>query len=154
MTERAARPLARRTPEMDEADAELLAAATALLDRVYVPGRHEVVAAMRTADGAVHLGVHVDGSARRSSVCAEGVAAGLVIAHGAQGQTPGSSEVTSVLSVLRRVEGTTHVIEPCGVCAELLTDYWPDAGVWVTRGDDILRVSAADLLPGKRTRRW
>jgi cytidine deaminase len=152
MTEPAARPLARRTPEMDDADAELLTAATALLDRVYVPGRHEVVAAMRTADGAIHLGVHVDGSARRSSVCAEGVAAGLVIAHGAE--VDGSGEVTSVLSVLRRVEGTTHVIEPCGVCAELLTDYWPDAGVWITRGDDILRVSAADLLPGKRTRRW
>jgi cytidine deaminase len=135
---------------MSDADAELLAAGTALLDSVYVHGRHEVVAAMRTADGAIHLGVHVDGSARRSSVCAEGVAAGLVIAHG----VTGSAEVTSVVSVLRRVEGTTHVIEPCGVCAELLTDYWPDAHVWVTRGDDIVRVRASELLPAKRLRRW
>ncbi|WP_374976702.1 hypothetical protein ACEYYH_02400 [Microbacterium trichothecenolyticum] len=135
---------------MSDADAELLAAATALLDRVYVYGRHEVVAAMRTADGAVHLGVHVDGSARRSSVCAEGVAAGIVIAHGAAG----SGEVVSAVSVLRRVEGSDHVIEPCGVCAELLTDYWPECAVWVTRGDEIVRIRAAELLPAKRLRRW
>jgi cytidine deaminase len=135
---------------MDDADAELLAAATSLLEQVYVHGRHEVVAAMRTADGAVHLGVHVDGSARRSSVCAEGVAAGVVVAHGARS----SAEVTSVVSVLRRVEGTNHFIEPCGVCAELITDYWPDARIWVTRGDEIVRVRAADLLPAKRLRRW
>ncbi|WP_345801663.1 hypothetical protein AAIB33_00770 [Microbacterium sp. AZCO] len=145
-----ARPLAHRPDDMDDADAELLAAATALLDDVYAHGRHEVVAALRTADGAIHLGVHVDGSARRSSVCAEGVAAGLVIAHG----VTGSADVTSMVSVLRRVEGTTHVIEPCGVCAELLTDYWPEASVWVTKGDDIVRVQAADLLPAKRLRRW
>ena len=74
---------------MGDADAELLAAATSLLDRVYVAGRHEVVAAMRTADGMIHLGVHVDGSARRSSVCAEGVAAGIVVAHGATAQRRG-----------------------------------------------------------------
>ncbi|MCC2032473.1 hypothetical protein [Microbacterium allomyrinae] len=145
-----ARPLARRPDDMGDDDAELLAAATALLGDVYVEGRHEVVAAMRTADGAMHLGVHVDGSARRSSVCAEGVAAGAVVAHG----VTGSAEVTSIVSVLRRVEGTTHVIEPCGVCAELITDYWPDATVWITRGDDIVRVRAAELLPAKRLRRW
>lgn len=144
------RPPAYRPDHMDAGDAALMDAATALLDEVYEPGRHEVVAAMRTADGAVHLGVHVDGSARRSSVCAEGVAAGTVIAHGVSG----SSEVVSVLSVLRRAEGTTHVIEPCGVCAELLTDYWPAARVWVTRGDEVVEVRAADLLPAKRLRRW
>jgi cytidine deaminase len=120
-----ARPPARRPDAMGDADAELLEAAIALLDRVYVPGRHEVVAAMRTDDGAVHLGVHVDGSARRSSVCAEGVAAGLVVAHGAFA----SSEVVSI-------------------------DYWPDSGVWVTRGDDVVRVKVSELLPAKRLRRW
>lgn len=150
MTDAAARPPAERPDVMGDADAELLVAAIALLDQVYVHGRHEVVAAFRTADNAVHLGVHVDGSARRSSVCAEGVAAGLVFAHGASGST----DVVSMVSVLRRVEGTTHVIEPCGVCAELLSDYWPGAGVWVTRGDDVVRVEVADLLPAKRLRRW
>lgn len=144
------RPLARRPADMDDADAELLEAATALLRAVYEPVRHEVVAAMRTADGAVHLGVHVDGSARRSSVCAEGVAAGVVIAHG----VTGSAEVVSSVSVLRRPEGTLHIIEPCGVCAEMITDYWPEAGVWVTQGDQIVRMRARELLPAKRRRGW
>jgi cytidine deaminase len=146
----AARPPAERPDGMTDADAELLANALDLLERVYVPGRHEVVAAMRTSDGEMHLGVHVDGSARRSSVCAEGVAAGLVVAHGASG----SSEVVSIVSVLRRVEGTTHVIEPCGVCAELLTDYWPAAAVWVTQGNEVVQLRVSELLPAKRLRRW
>lgn len=145
-----ARPIARRPDGMGDEDAALLAAATALLDEVYVPGRHEVVSAMRTADGAVHLGVHVDGSARRSGVCAEGVASGIAVAHGVRG----SGEVVSIISALRRVEGTTHVIEPCGVCAELLSDYWPDAVVWVTQGDAVVRRRVAELLPAKRLRRW
>lgn len=150
MADAADRPPAERPAGMTDADAELLASALALLEQVYVPGRHEVVAAMRTADGEIHLGVHVDGSARRSSVCAEGVAAGAVFAHGASG----SSEVVSILSVLRRPEGTTHVIEPCGVCAELLADYWPEAGVWITQGADVVQVRVAALLPAKRLRRW
>ena len=146
------RPLLRRPAEMSDADAELMSAALSLLESVYVQGRHEVVAAMRTADGAVVLGVHVDGSARRSAVCAEGVAAGKVIEHAAIHGVP--ADVVSAVSVLRRPGGTTHVIEPCGVCAELLSDYWPDAGVWITRDEDTLRVRVADLLPAKRTRGW
>ena len=147
MTER---PPLRRPADMTDADAELMDAASELLRRVYVEGRHEVVAAMRLEDGSAQLGVHVDGSARRSAVCAEGVAAGNVIAHAAGG----TAGVVASVSVLRRPEGSMHVIEPCGVCAELMTDYWPDARVWVTRGDDIVAVAASDLLPAKRLRRW
>ncbi len=127
-------------------DAELMIVARELLDAVYVPGRHEVASAMRTRDGRIETGVHVDGSARRSTVCAEGVAAGNTIAHG--------GEVVSIVSLLRRQGGTTHVIEPCGVCADLLADYWPRARVWVTQGDEIVEMTVSDLLPAKRTRVW
>jgi cytidine deaminase len=58
------------------------------------------------------------------------------------------------VSVLRRPGGSEHVIEPCGVCAELLTDYWPGARVWITRGDDTVAVAMRDLLPAKRSRLW
>ncbi|KAA9108527.1 cytidine deaminase [Microbacterium rhizomatis] len=136
---------------MSDGDAELMDAACALLKRVYVEGRHEVVAAMRLADGSIQLGVHVDGSARRSAVCAEGVAAGNAIAHAADGSP---MAVVSIVSVLRRAEGTLHIIEPCGVCAELITDYWPEARVWVTAADRLTAVAATELLPAKRLRRW
>ncbi|MFT4215052.1 MAG: hypothetical protein QM622_09795 [Microbacterium sp.] len=137
---------------MSDADAELMDRAHDLLERVYQQGRHEVVAAFRLADGAVVLGVHVDGSARRSAVCAEGVAAGAVFAHAAQ--TGHAAEVVAAVSVLRRPSGTAHVIEPCGVCAELLTDYWPEARVWVTDGERIVETQMQGLLPAKRRRQW
>ncbi|WP_022879889.1 cytidine deaminase [Microbacterium sp. B19] len=140
------RPPLVRPAEMSDGDAELLEAARAQLDAVYRAGRHEVVAAFRLSDGRIVTGVHVDGSARRSAVCAEGVAAGNVIAAG--------GTVVAGVSVLRRPGGTEHVIEPCGVCAELLTDYWPDARVWITRGADTVAVGMSDLLPAKRLRGW
>ncbi len=140
------RPPLARPAEMGDADAALMDAAAALLRERYVAGRHEVATAFRDAAGGMHLGIHVDGSARRSTVCAEGVAAGNAVIAGA--------EIVAIVSVLRRAEGTWHIIEPCGVCAELLTDYWPAARVWVTRGDDIVAVEAAELLPAKRLRQW
>ena len=115
------------------------------LDAVYRESRHEVVAAFRLADGRIVTGVHVDGSARRSAVCAEGVAGNVVAVGGT---------VVAGVSVLRRPGGSEHVIEPCGVCAELLTDYWPDARVWITRGADTVAIAMHDLLPAKRLRGW
>ncbi|RKT35822.1 cytidine deaminase [Microbacterium sp. AG1240] len=140
------RPLLARPAGMGDGDAELLAAAAELLGTVYREGRHEVAAALRMDDGSIVTGVHVDGSARRSAVCAEGVAAGNAIAHG--------SSVTAAVSVLRRPSGAEHVIEPCGVCAEMLSDYWPDARVWVTEGAEIVPTTFAALLPAKRRRLW
>ncbi|WP_159499717.1 cytidine deaminase [Microbacterium sp. 18062] len=142
------RPSLARPAGMDDADAELLTRARDLLDAVYREGRHEVVAAFRLSDGAIVTGVHVDGSARRSAVCAEGVAAGNAIAQGA------SAPVVAAVSVLRRPGGTWHLIEPCGVCAEMLSDYWPDARVWVTAGSEGVPTTFAGLLPAKRRRVW
>src|SRR4030081_879409 len=63
--------------EMSAADIRLLEIAQELLARVWVHGRHEVATALRTADGSIYTGVHVEGSCRRSSICAEGVAMGM-----------------------------------------------------------------------------
>ncbi|TXN30504.1 cytidine deaminase [Lacisediminihabitans profunda] len=137
---------------MSESDAELLALATELLVRVYEPGRHEVAAAMRTSDGSTYVGVHVDGSARRSTVCAEGVAMGNAVAGSAPSGT--RLQIEASVSVLRARSGTLHLIEPCGVCSELLTDYSPSARVWITEGDEVKAVTARQLLPAKRERVW
>ena len=136
---------------MTTADTALLDAAQDLLARVRVPGRHEVAAALRTADGAVHTGVHVEGSCRRSSICAEGVALGTARAAGA-----GLADVEAVLSVQVKPADRFRIIAPCGVCRELISDYAPDARVWLTRpGDDAVVVHRAlDLLPEKSDRRW
>lgn len=140
-------------PSMSADDAELLATAQDLLARVRQPGRHEVATALRTADGRVHTGVHVEGSCRRSSVCAEGVAMGT--ARGAlTAGTPLS--VTSVVSVQVKPADRFRIIAPCGVCRELISDYCPDATVWVTTvdGDEPVALRALDLLPEKSRRQW
>lgn len=144
-----ARPPLARPDAMSDEDAQLMTIARDLLREVYSEGRHEVVAALRLGDGRVVTGVHVDGSARRSAVCAEGVAAGNAI--GAAGP---AAVVVSAVSVLRRADGQEHIIEPCGVCAEMLSDYWPAARVWVTDGEDIVASTFGGLLPAKRRRVW
>lgn len=143
-----ARPPLARPREMSDEDAELLGRAQDLLRERYLEGRHEVAAAFRLSDGRIVTGIHVDGSARRSAVCAEGVAAGNAIAAAA------GAQVVAAVSVLRRATGEEHLIEPCGVCAEMLSDYWQDARVWVTVGDDSVASTFAGLLPVKRRRAW
>lgn len=132
---------------MNPDDAELLASAMGVLRRSYRAGRHEVAAAFRLANGGIVTGLHLEASAGRSSVCAEGVALGnAVMAESAE------PAIVAGVSVLRRPSGSLHLIEPCGVCAELLSDYAPDARIWVAVGEGFGPVSAAELLPAKRLR--
>jgi cytidine deaminase len=131
-------------PGMGEDDSALLVAAEAILDARYVAGVHEVAAAMRLADGRVVTGLHVEATAGRASVCAESAALSAAVIAG--------SPVVSVVGVLRRRTGTTHLIEPCGVCAEMLVDHAPDATVWVAVGSGFGAVAVADLLPFRRRR--
>jgi cytidine deaminase len=131
-------------PGMGEGDRELLAAAEAILDARYTAGVHEVAAALRLADGRIVTGLHVEATAGRASVCAESAALSAAVIAG--------SPVVSVVGVLRRASGTTHLIEPCGVCAELLADHAPTATVWVAVGTGFGAVGVAELLPYRRRR--
>jgi cytidine deaminase len=135
---------------MPAPDVELLRTAEALLERVYVFNRHEVATALRTPDGSVFTGVHLEGSCRRSSICAEGIALGA-----ARGALPtGPLTVETIVSVQIKPAGTFRIIAPCGVCRELISDYSPDATVWLTGADGPLAMPALDLLPEKTRRAW
>jgi cytidine deaminase len=137
--------------DMAREDIELLTIAQTLLGRVWVHGRHEVATALRTADGAVYTGVHMEGSCRRSSVCAEGVALGTARA----GIAPGAPlEIAAVVSVQIKPAGQYRIIAPCGVCRELISDYSPDARIWITSDSAVQAVAALDLLPHKTRRVW
>jgi cytidine deaminase len=139
------RPVLDGPPEaMEEGDRELLERAQAILDERYVQGVHEVAAALRLADGRIVTGLHVEASAGRASVCAESAALSAAILAG--------SPVVSLVGVLRRPGGTRHIIEPCGVCAELLGDHAPDASVWVAASEGFAAVPVAELLPFRRRR--
>ncbi|GAA3611299.1 cytidine deaminase [Kineosporia mesophila] len=129
-------------------DVELLDTAQDLLGRVWVHGRHEVATALRTRDGKIHTGVHVEGSCRRSSICAEGIAIGTVLSNGS------ALDIEAVVSVQIKPADRFRVIAPCGVCRELISDYSPDARVWVTAGETLETYQALDLLPEKSRRVW
>jgi cytidine deaminase len=137
--------------DMSPGDVELLEIAQALLSRAWTDNRHQVATALRTVDGAVYTGVHVEGSCRRSSICAEGVAMGT-----ARGGLPPDAplHVESVVSVQIKPAGQFRIIAPCGVCRELISDYSPDARVWITGESGIEAVPALELLPHKTRRTW
>ncbi|RWR21966.1 cytidine deaminase [Microbacterium enclense] len=140
MTVSPSRPVLGGTPDgMDEADAELLALARDLLHTRYAVGRHEVASAFRLADGSVVTGLHVESSSGRASVCAETAAISAAAIAG--------ESVCSVVSVLRRPVGTEHLIEPCGVCAELLLEHASEARVWVAAGEGHRAIAVTELLP-------
>ena len=138
-------------PGMLAEDIKLLEIAQSLLARVWVHGRHEVATALRTAGGKIYTGVHVEGSCRRSSICAEGVAMGTARA----GLDPGSPlHIEAVVSVQIKPAGQFRIIAPCGVCRELISDYSPDTRVWITSDAGVHAVPALDLLPYKTRRTW
>ena len=129
---------------MSEGDRQLLDAALELLEARYVVGVHEVAAALRLADGGMVTGLHVEATAGRASICAESAALSAALIAG--------SPVLSIVGALRRPAGSLHIIEPCGVCAELLADHAPDAVVWVAVGDGFAPVAVRELLPFRRRR--
>jgi cytidine deaminase len=136
---------------MPAADIELLEIAQQLLARVWVDGRHQVATALRTADGKIYTGVHLEGSCRRSSICAEGVALGAARA----GLDPGAPLIIeAVVSVQIKPADQFRIIAPCGVCRELISDYSPDTRVWLTSETGIQAMTALDLLPCKTRRTW
>jgi len=128
-------------------DEALQRQAEELLAARWVQDRHMVATALRTRSGGVHLGIHIQGSAHRSSVCAEGVALGSALAAG-------DFAVDTIVSVQYKPAGVFRVISPCGVCRELLCDHCPDAWVVNYNDGEVGRVRAADLLPARTTRRW
>ena len=136
---------------MSAADRELLIVAEDLLARVWVDNRHQVATALRAIDGRIYTGVHLEGSCRRSSICAEGVALGA-----ARGGLPPESalHVESIVSVQIKPAGQFRIIAPCGVCRELISDYSPEARVWLTGEAGIVAMVALDLLPHKTRRLW
>lgn len=125
---------------MGDPDRLLLELAVEVLDRCYVQGRHDVAAAARLASGAVVTGLHLEASQGRASVCAE---SGVLSVAATSPDDP----IEALVAVLRRPDGSSFLIEPCGVCAELLIDHCPAATVWVARQGEPQAVRPREMLP-------
>lgn len=123
--------------ELTADDIDLVAKATAVIDaNADADGEvHTVGAAVRDANGRVHVGVnlyHFTGGP-----CAELVALGAARSSGAR-------TLTTIVAV---GDGGRGVMAPCGRDRQVLADYHPGIRVIVPTPEGFRSVSIADLLP-------
>jgi len=128
----------RRMHTLTESDEELIAAASALLMRAYDPTLHRVAAAARGSSGSIHLGLSL--ATPRVNVCAESSAV-------ANAKIAGDERVETMVSVGLGAGDVPVVINPCGVCRELVPKFADDLRVLVDAGDRVAVASPAELLP-------
>jgi cytidine deaminase len=128
------------------ADEELVAAATSAIRARFVAGRHQIAAAIRDSVGGTYVGLHLEATVGRASVCAEAVALGAAVLAGA-------TDLETIVAVRHPLPAESaqdiRLVPPCGLCRELLLDYAPHAGVLLTRDRRLVRVGLAELLPEK-----
>lgn len=98
---------------------------------------HGVASVVLTRAGRRHIGLNLDSTLPRASVCAEPVALGMAMA------CDPDDAVVFCAAVNRRGQ----VIPPCGACRELMLDYAPSAHVAVPGAPGYLVVPMADLMP-------
>jgi cytidine deaminase len=118
---------------------ELLAAAHSVLHRAHVPySGFRVGAALRGADGAIHLGVNVENASYSQTQCAEASAIGAMVAAG-------ETRISAIAVVAERVERCP----PCGGCRQRLSEFAPpETPVYLGRpGSEPLRTTLGELLP-------
>ena len=100
-------------------DQELFDAAKAVRARAHAPySRFLVGVALRTADGAVHVGCNVENAAFPEGWCAETTAIGRMIATADPG---GGRSIAMVCVVADRIEG--RFTTPCGGCRQRLAEF-------------------------------
>jgi cytidine deaminase len=118
-------------------DQELIDAATTVIQKNYLRGKHHVGAAIRTRSGKIYSGVHME--SKNVDVCAEQVAMGIAISNG-------EKEFDSIVSIQMRDVSEPTVIAPCQTCKELINFYGPEMSVIIATGGDVQKYKARDLL--------
>ena len=135
---------------LSKRDKELIEAATTVVSQRYRNDWQEVGAAMRTRDGRVVTGVNIDAYIGRIAVCAEAIAIGRAITEFGD---HGIETIVAVRHPKPGEPGKIAVVSPCGICRELIQDYYAKARVIVPdHGRQPEVVTIGDLLPNKYRR--
>lgn len=143
-------PLAEGFP-YQQASANAVEAASAAITRCYRLARHQIGSALVSASGSVYTGIHLEAMVGRASICAEAVALGNAIL--AQDQN------LLVLASVRNPKPTetseARLVPPCGLCRELLLDYFPKLSVVLDVADRMELLPLEKFLPHKyRGTKW
>lgn len=120
-------------------EAELIAAAKAAREKAYVPySRFPVGAALLTADGQLYTGCNIENASFGLTNCAERTAVFKMVSDG--------HHQFKTIAIVADTEGP---VSPCGACRQVLTEFGPDAVVYLTNlKGDVLKTTVAELLPG------
>jgi cytidine deaminase len=130
-----------KTPLAKE-DLDLIKAARETANRLYVKDKHEVAAAVRTKDGRVFTGIHIEASVGFADVCGEVAAICTAVSHGCR-------DFEAIVAIWRDQEGRHHLLSPCGRCREIISDFNTDTWVIVGSLEDSYKVKVMELLPLK-----
>ncbi len=124
---------------LTDQDEELIQAATDVIRRNFVLGKHHVGAAMRCTSGKIYTGVHLE--SRAHDICAEAVTIGTAV-------SAGERQFDAIVAVTVKDGDPPVVLSPCGGCRELIRFYGDDIAVLFIQDGQLRKARAADLLPG------
>ena len=132
-------------------DQVLVEAARTIIRRRFRQGWHVVGAALRTSEGQIFTGVHLEANVGRIAVCAEAVALGRAITE------VGRVDIDTIVAVYHsdpaRPEHEIKIVAPCGMCREMISDYSPHArGLIPSENLSAIAVSIQELIPHKFAR--
>ena len=121
--------------------ARLVEAAIQARERAVAPySRFKVGAALLTNRREIFTGANVESASYGLTCCAERVALFKAL-------TEGKKRFVALAVAARTPKGPM----PCGACRQLLSEYAPEAVVWVADSDrpnEVAQYSVAELLPG------
>jgi cytidine deaminase len=136
--------------ELELGDSDLIQTAIDLVNQQQLfPDRHRIGSVLLTESGEIFSGVCIQAEyVKPTGVCGERIALGRWATDGCD------SLVTTIVSVRkpRPVEDdqTVKVAMSCGMCREILTDYFPEAEIIApTREGKLARFMIVDSLPPK-----
>jgi cytidine deaminase len=128
--------------ELDAPDLDLIESAKETLRRLYVKGRHEVAAALRTGSGQVFTGIHIEADVGFADVCGEVAAICHAVAHG-------DRDLATIVALTGDGSDYIQLMAPCGRCREVISDFNRNAWVIVGTIERPYKVRVSELLPLK-----
>lgn len=123
-------------------DIELIKKAKDTADKLHVDDVHEVAAAIRTKDGKIFSGIHIEANVGFADVCGEVAALCNAISNGYR-------EFDSIVAVWGDGKGNYRLLSPCGRCRELISDFGMDIWVIVGSIEKPYKLRISELLPLK-----
>lgn len=120
-----------------KADQELIDAATLVIQRNFLRGKHHVGSAVRAKSGRIYAGGHLE--SQHLDVCAEHVAMGMAVSNGER-------EFDSVVAITLRDVPKPTIIPPCQTCQELINFYGPETWVILEINGETKKGRVKDLI--------